>query len=50
MFLVFYISLLELVLLGAGPLLLIEVDSNIEYKVDKISDYRRINSQIKYRV
>jgi hypothetical protein len=50
---VFYISLLELVLLGAllAPVTEIEpVNPNIEYKVEEILDYKLIRNYIKYLV
>jgi diacylglycerol kinase len=42
-YLVFYISLLELVLLGVLPALVIEIElvnTNIEYKIKEILDYK----------
>jgi hypothetical protein len=50
---VFYISLLELVLLGAllAPVTEIElVNPNIEYEIKKILDYKQIKNYIKYLV
>jgi hypothetical protein len=52
-YLVFYIFLLELVLLGVllVPVTEIEpVNPNIEYEVEKILDYRKIRNYIKYLV
>jgi hypothetical protein len=51
--LVFYISLLELVLLGVllAPITEIElVNPNIEYKIEEILDYKRVRNYIKYLV
>jgi hypothetical protein len=50
---VFYISLLELVLLGAllAPVTEIEpVNPNTEYKVEEILDHKRVRNYIKYLV
>jgi hypothetical protein len=50
---VFYISLLELVLLGIllAPVTEIElINSNVEYKVEKILDYKQVRNYIKYLV
>jgi hypothetical protein len=50
---VFYISLLELVLLGVLPAPIIEIElvnPNIEYKVEKILDHKQIRNYIKYLV
>jgi hypothetical protein len=50
---VFYISLLELVLLGVllVPVTEIElVNPNIEYKVEEVLDYKQIRNYIKYLV
>jgi hypothetical protein len=50
---VFYISLLELVLLGVllAPITEIEpVNPNAEYKIKKILDYKQVRNYIKYLV
>jgi hypothetical protein len=50
---VFYISLLELVLLGVllVPATEIElVNLNTEYKIEEILDYKRVRNRIKYLV
>jgi hypothetical protein len=50
---VFYISFLELVLLGVllAPITKIEpVNPNTEYKVKKILDYKQVRNYIKYLV
>jgi hypothetical protein len=50
---VFHISLLELVLLGAllVPITEIEpVNSNTEYKIKEILDYKQVRNYIKYLV
>jgi hypothetical protein len=50
---VFYISLLELALLGVllAPVTEIElVNPNTEYKVEEILDYKQIRNYIKYLV
>jgi hypothetical protein len=50
---VFYISLLELVLLGAllAPVTEIEpVNPNIEYKIEEILDYKQVRNRVKYLV
>jgi hypothetical protein len=50
---VFYISLLELVLLGAllAPVTEIElVNPNAEYKIEEILDYKQVRNYIKYLV
>jgi hypothetical protein len=52
-YLVFYISLLEPVLLGVllAPVIEIElVNPNIEYEVEEILDYKQIKNYIKYLV
>jgi hypothetical protein len=52
-YLVFHISFLELVLLGALliPVTEIEpVNSNAEYKIKEILDYRKVKNYIKYLV
>jgi hypothetical protein len=52
-YLVFYISLLELVLLGVllAPITKIElVNPNIEYKIEEILDHKQIKNYIKYLV
>jgi hypothetical protein len=51
--LVFHISLLELVLLGAPlvPVTEIElVNPNTEYKIEEILDYKQVRNRIKYLV
>jgi hypothetical protein len=51
--LVFYISLLELVLPGVLPVPVTEikpVNPNIEYKIEEILDYKQIRNYIKYLV
>jgi hypothetical protein len=50
---VFYISFLELVLLGILPVLITEIElvnPNIEYKVKEILDYKQVRNYIKYLV
>jgi hypothetical protein len=50
---VFYISLLELVLLGVllAPVTKIEpVNPNIKYKIKEILDYKQVRNYIKYPV
>jgi hypothetical protein len=50
---VFYISFLELVLLGAllAPVTKIEpINPNIKYKIEKILDYKQVKDYIKYLV
>jgi hypothetical protein len=52
-YLVFYILLLELILLGIllAPVTEIElVNPNIEYKIEEILDYKQIKNYIKYLV
>jgi hypothetical protein len=52
-YLVFYISFLELILLGVllAPVTKIElVNPNAEYKVEEILDYKQIRNHIKYLV
>jgi hypothetical protein len=52
-YLVFHISLLELVLLGVlpAPITKIElVNPNIEYKIEKILDHKQVKNYIKYLV
>jgi hypothetical protein len=52
-YLVFYISLLELVLLGVllVPITKIElVNPNIEYKIEEILDHKQVRNYIKYLV
>jgi hypothetical protein len=52
-YLVFYISLLELALLGAllAPVTEIEpVNPNMEYKIEEILDYKQVKNYIKYLV
>jgi hypothetical protein len=51
--LVFYISLLELVLLGVLPAPITEIElvnPNTEYKVEEILDHRQVRNYIKYLV
>jgi hypothetical protein len=50
---VFYIFLLELVLLGTLLILVIEIEPvnpNIKYKVEEILDYKQVRNYIKYLV
>jgi hypothetical protein len=50
---VFYISLLELVLLGVLPASITEIElvnPNAKYKIKKILDYKRVKNYIKYLV
>jgi hypothetical protein len=50
---VFYISLLELVLLGVLLALVTEIEPvnpNIEYKIKEILDYKQVRNHIKYLV
>jgi hypothetical protein len=50
---VFYISFLELVLLGILPVLITEIElvnPNIEYKIKEILDYKQVRNYIKYLV
>jgi hypothetical protein len=50
---VFYISLLELVLLGVLLVLVTEIELvnlNIEYKIKDILDYKQVRNYIKYLV
>jgi hypothetical protein len=52
-YLVFYISLLELVLLGVLPAPVTEIEPvnlNIEYKIEEILDYKQVKNYIKYLV
>jgi hypothetical protein len=52
-YLVFYISFLELILLGVllAPVTEIEpVNPNAEYKIEEILDYKQIRNRIKYLV
>jgi diacylglycerol kinase len=52
-YLVFYISFLELVLLGVLLVLIIEIEPvnpNIEYKVEEILDHKQVRNYIKYLV
>jgi hypothetical protein len=52
-YLVFYISLLELVLLGAllAPVIEIEpVNPNTEYKIEEILDHKQVKNRVKYLV
>jgi hypothetical protein len=51
--LVFYISLLELVLPGVLPAPITEIEPvnpNTEYKVEEILDYKQVKNYIKYLV
>jgi hypothetical protein len=50
---VFYISFLELILLGVLPVPVIEIElvnPNIEYKIEEILDHKQIRNYIKYLV
>jgi hypothetical protein len=50
---VFYISLLELVLLGVLLVLVIEIElvnPNTKYKIEEILDYKQVRNYIKYLV
>jgi hypothetical protein len=50
---VFYISLLELILLGVLLVLVTEIElvnPNIEYKVEEILDHKQVRNYIKYLV
>jgi hypothetical protein len=50
---VFYISFLELVLLGVLPVLATKIElvnPNIKYKVKEILDYKQVGNYIKYLV
>jgi hypothetical protein len=50
---VFYISFLELVLLGVLPVLATKIElvnPNIKYKVKEILDYKQVRNYIKYLV
>jgi hypothetical protein len=52
-YLVFYISLLELILLGVLLALVTEIElvnPNTKYKVEEILDYKQIRNYIKYLV
>jgi hypothetical protein len=52
-YLVFHISLLELVLLGVLPAPITEIEPinpNIEYKIEKILNHKQIKNYIKYLV
>jgi hypothetical protein len=52
-YLVFYISLLELVLLRALLVLITKIEPvnlNTEYKIEKILDHKKIKNYIKYLV
>jgi hypothetical protein len=52
-YLIFYISLLELVLLGVLLVLVTEIELvnlNIEYKVEEILDHKQVRNHIKYLV
>jgi hypothetical protein len=49
----FYISFLELVLLGVLPVLATKIElvnPNIKYKVKEILDYKQVGNYIKYLV
>jgi diacylglycerol kinase len=51
--LVFYISLLELVLLGVLLALVTEIElinPNMEYKIEEILDHKQVRNRIKYLV
>jgi hypothetical protein len=50
---VFHISLLELVLLGALPAPITEIElvnPNIEYKIEEILDHKQVRNRVKYLV
>jgi hypothetical protein len=50
---VFHILLLELVLLGAPPAPITEIEPinpNMEYKIKEILDHKRVRNYIKYLV
>jgi hypothetical protein len=50
---VFYISLLELVLLGVLLVPVTEIESvnpNAEYKVEEILDHKQVRNRVKYLV
>jgi hypothetical protein len=50
---VFYISLLELVLLGVLPVLITEIElvnPNIKYEIEEILDHKQVRNYIKYLV
>jgi hypothetical protein len=50
---VFYILLLEPILLGVLPALVIKIEpvnSNTEYKVEEILDHKRVRNYVKYLV
>jgi hypothetical protein len=50
---VFYISLLELILLGVLPALVIEIEPvnlNTKYKIEEILDHKQVRNYIKYLV
>jgi hypothetical protein len=52
-YLVFYISLLELVLLGVLLVLVTEIELvnfNAEYKIEEILDHKQVRNHIKYLV
>jgi hypothetical protein len=52
-YLVFYISLLELVLLGVLLIIITEIEPvnpNTEYKVEEILDHKQVRNYIKYLV
>jgi hypothetical protein len=51
--LVFYISLLELILLGVLPALITEIElvnPNAEYKIEEILDHKQVRNHIKYLI
>ena len=52
-YLIFYISLFELVLLKVSNILFIEIESinsNIIYNIEMILDYKYIKNKIKYLI
>jgi diacylglycerol kinase len=52
-YLVFHIFLLELVLLGVLPVPVIKIElinTNIEYRIKEILDYKQVRNYIKYLV
>jgi diacylglycerol kinase len=52
-YLVFYISFLELVLLGVLLVLVIEIELvnlNMEYKIEEVLDHKQVRNYIKYLV
>jgi hypothetical protein len=52
-YLVFYISFLELILLGVLPALITKIEPvnpNTKYEIEKILDYKQVRNYIKYLV